>query len=154
MSKKFLQGWCFDWFYRFCEHEKPTSYYPAYSFQRMKVFLDFIFVCLIFSVLSFAILIIILVFSCFSSYIFNVLWGCSIAIFSNFVCLPGVVLSCSGQQIPKQWSHLQNQMRWSYLGFKRGYDRQLPNIYVSTVGRYCSIHLFACSVIFIPCNIF
>merc|ERR1739849_26224 len=21
----------------FCEHEKPTSYYPAYSFQRMKV---------------------------------------------------------------------------------------------------------------------
>merc|ERR1719431_1121517 len=21
----------------FCEHDKPTSYYPAYSFQRMKV---------------------------------------------------------------------------------------------------------------------
>ena len=85
---------------------------------------------------------------------FNVLAGCFIIIFSHFLCLLGVVLSSSGQQIPKQWSHLQNQMRWSSLDLKSGHDKQSPNIYVSTVGRYCSIHFFASSVIFIPCNIF
>ena len=121
-------------FHRFCEHEKPTSYYPAYSFQRMKVFLDF---WLIHLFASFAILVLFYLFHVTMFIILCQVWLHflgqlvePLARLRLIFIFPGLVFGRSGQQVPQQWSHLQNQMCRSSLEASKERMRQTISWYL------------------------
>ena len=96
----------------------------------------------------------------FDKFIWLFLWLCS----CYFVCfivrllynfLLGLVFGGSGQQVPQQWGHLQNQMRRSSLRLQQsGWDKQLPDIYVITVGKYLFTLLLSTGKYFVYLNVF